>query len=551
MMPFFIKADTITISDADLTGGQTYDWTAENVYLLDGFVYLEEGGVLNIEPGTVIKGKSVPSSTDLASALIITRGAQIFAVGRADAPIVFTAETDNTDVGSDLGLNNRGLWGGLIVLGAGLVSEDGGEDYIEGLPSSETRAFYGGAIADDNSGVLKYVSVRHAGAELEPDVEINGITLGGVGSGTTVDFVEVVSNLDDGIEIFGGDVSVKHLVIAYCGDESLDYDEGWNGNAQFVFAMVGIDKGDQPGEHDGSEATAGSEFDRASFPHIYNATYIGPGAQATAVKCPSVLTFKSRGGGIYANSIFCDYAKKGLRVEDKPAGEGDDSYAMYQRDSLKIMNTIWMSDHWNSIDDIVAVEDNAEDVGATALKSDMTGAWANTIEDAQLGNIDRGSYQFLTEILGNGNLDPRPQEGGAAYQNLASYDGLPDFFDPVSYKGAFGGSNWALGWTALSSYGFFDSASPVDDLQQIGAISLSPNPAQNRCTLHLDIKESGKLEINLLNSAGQLVRAFSPGAAAMGNQQIDLALEGLDNGVYFVRISNEFGSKIEKLVKTK
>lgn len=545
----FVFAAEIIISDEDLQGGHSYQWTSDNTYILDGFVYLEAGGVLHIEAGTFIKGKSVPSDGSLASALIISKGAQIFAIGTAEAPVVFTAEYDIIGAGYDLGLNNRGLWGGLIILGDAPVSEDGGQDFIEGLPSSETRAYYGGSNANDNSGTLQYVSVRHAGAELEPDVEINGITLGGIGSETLVEHVEVVANLDDGIEIFGGTVSLKNIAIAYCGDECLDYDEGWTGNVQFLFAMIGTDKGDQPGEHDGSEATAGSQYDGTSFPHIYNATYIGPGEENIDVKCPRVLTFKSRGGGVYGNSIFYGFAKAGIQIEDKPAAEGDDSYALFLRDSIKVLNTIWMSEGWNSIEDIVSAESIAEDPTASALKTAMITEWSNTIEDPQLGGIDRGSYQFITEILGNGQLDPRPAQDGPAYQNLASYAGLPAFFQEVPFKGAFGSDNWARGWTALDEYGFFDSASTVDQLKEITEINILPNPIVDRAWLQVELETRLSTRICILDTKGREIKLISEGILEKGKTSIPLQLGALHSGLYFITIVSGEGSLSRSLVK--
>ncbi|MEZ4913188.1 MAG: T9SS type A sorting domain-containing protein [Chitinophagales bacterium] len=533
----------VTITDADLGNG-TYNWTNDNTYLLDGFVYVEEGGVLNIEAGTVIKGKASPTDGNLASALIITRGAKINANGNAAQPIIFTAETDDISNISDLGLNNRGLWGGLIMLGNAPVAEDGGSDFIEGLPSTETRAYYGGDNPADNSGTLTYVSIRHGGAELEPDVEINGLTLGGVGSGTTIDYLEVVSNLDDGIELFGGKVNIKHAAVAYCGDECFDYDEGWSGNGQFWFGMVGFDKGDQPGEHDGSEATPGSTYDFPSFPHIYNATYIGPGDTAVSVKCPAVMTIKARGAGIYANSIFTDFAKAGLQIEDKPAADGDDSYGYFLRDSIQILNSIWYAAGWNSVDDIVKVAADAEHAGASELKASFSGAWANEIGNPGLNNIDHGSYQFLTEILGNGNLDPRPQSNSIAYQNLASYDGLDGFFTEVSYKGAFGEENWMLGWTALDAYGFLDQTSGIENVAlAVNTLQVFPNPTTaSQINVTIDSPETFNATIAIYNELGQKLNMEVPVKINTGNNTISLPLSTLPQGIYQLIITNEKGA---------
>jgi hypothetical protein len=234
----------ITITDASINAGETYTMTKDNVYLLDGFVYVESGATLVIEPGTVVKGKVVPSNgTDQTSALIIAKGGKIMAEGTAAEPIIFTGEIDDLSITSDLTAADNQTWGGLIILGNSIVGEDGGTDVIEGIPSSETRIQYGGNDPMDNSGILKYVSIRHGGSVLGADNEINGLTLGGVGAGTTIDYIEVFANKDDGIELFGGTVNITHAVVAFCGDDSYDMDESWNGYIQFALSLQGEENG--------------------------------------------------------------------------------------------------------------------------------------------------------------------------------------------------------------------------------------------------------------------------------------------------------------------
>ena len=539
-----IAQTELAIKDADLEGNKTYNWTKDNVYVLDGFVFLEEGGVLNIEAGTVIKakGRAEVTTGDRTSALIIARGGKINAVGTASAPIIFTSTQDDVNDDTDLGLNDRGLWGGLIILGNGKIAENSGEDLIEGLPSSESRAFYGGNNNNEDSGILNYVSIRHGGDELEQDKEINGLTLAGVGSATKIDFVEVVSNLDDGIEIFGGAVNVKHAVIAYCGDECFDYDESWAGRGQFWFALIGMDRGDQAGEHDGSEADDENDF--TSVPKIYNATYIGPGEENVDVKAPRVLHFKSRGTGIYGNSIFTGFAKAGLQVEDKPAGEGADSYSLMKEGKLKVLNTIWYSEGWKDVDDIIQIDENAENLEATELKEAFGGEWANTIENPFLSKIGRGSFQYITKILGDNDLNPLPQLGGAAYSNLVAIpsenDGDVQFFEAVDYKGAFGQDNWAMGWTALHSLKFFDDGTTgINTIDQITQINLSPNPATNRTTLNFELEDNLDMTVGIFDQAGKLIRVIGTERFLMGWNELSIQVDGLNAGIYFVRLQNE------------
>jgi len=188
--------------------GSNTTWTADKVYVLTGKVVVGDGSTLTIEPGTIIKGEDDPGS--LASALIVAQGGTIRAEGTADSPIIFTTINDNIMPGEKLSPNldefANSEWGGLIILGYAPVSAGDGDfiAQIEGIPADDIFGRYGGDDPTDNSGILRYVSIRHGGISIGADNEINGLTLGGVGSGTVIENVEVVANKDDGIEWFGG-----------------------------------------------------------------------------------------------------------------------------------------------------------------------------------------------------------------------------------------------------------------------------------------------------------------------------------------------------------
>ncbi|MCO6474303.1 MAG: hypothetical protein J5I57_11275, partial [Melioribacteraceae bacterium] len=163
----------IVVTDATIQGGQgDVYWTADNEYHIDGFVYVEEGTNLHIEAGTVIKGLETPSTGDIASALIITRGAKIYAMGTKINPIIFTTEYDDVtlpDDGTDPGVDytiDTGLWGGLVVLGRSTLNV-ASEKVVEGLPADEPRAQYGGNDDADDSGILRYISIRYTGITVE------------------------------------------------------------------------------------------------------------------------------------------------------------------------------------------------------------------------------------------------------------------------------------------------------------------------------------------------------------------------------------------------
>lgn len=456
---FFAAAADIRVTDADLVGNQTYDWTADNVYILDGLVYLEEGGVLNIAAGTVIKGATSITTGDNTSALIITRGAQIFARGTASAPVIFTAEEDDLTDNGDFTAQDRGEWGGLIVLGSATIARPDGEDGVEGIDADEDRAQFGGTNNEDNSGVLRYISIRHGGAQLSPNNEINGLTLGGVGSGTEIDYVEVFANLDDGIELFGGTVGVKHASVAFCGDDGFDYDFGWRGKGQFWFALQGPATGTgRSGEHDGAKPDELAPF---SKPTIYNATYIGVGKDATPVggdaakAFPVSVLFRDNAAGTYANSVFTDFNGHAIAIEDRSDTDDGDSFARLQAGDLTFTGNVFENfGAGNTAADLFVAFDT-DDMPVAASNGTVAEALgsANTIGETGIAGISRST---------DGGLDPRLNAGSSILGGATPSE--DEFFNVVTYRGAFGNSvNWLSGWTALADYGYLgDLVTPIN-----------------------------------------------------------------------------------------
>ncbi|MEZ5198719.1 MAG: hypothetical protein R2764_20735 [Bacteroidales bacterium] len=210
------------------------------------------GVTLTIEPGVIIKAEAGTGAN--ATALIIARGGKIMAEGTATQPIIFTSVADEIQPGQisspNLDPDLDGLWGGLIVLGYAPISADAVPSQIEGIPPSDQNGLYGGTNATDNSGVIKYVSIRHGGANIGEGNEINGLTLGGVGSQTVIEYIEIVSNQDDGVEWFGGTVNVKNLIVWNTGDDAVDTDQSWGGTLD---NFIVINPGDECFELDGPE----------------------------------------------------------------------------------------------------------------------------------------------------------------------------------------------------------------------------------------------------------------------------------------------------------
>lgn len=268
------NSGTVVNNTVSVSGmiSESTTWTNDNIYVLNQKVVVPSGVVLTIQAGTIIKGTEGTGS--LASALIIAQGGKLNAVGTATEPIIFTSINDNIEVGQTAGTNlnetNSGLWGGLIVLGYAPSSFSGDVDVvqIEGIPADDTFGLYGGEDATDNSGVYQYISIRHGGALIGEGNEINGLTLGGVGSGTVIENIEVVANVDDGIEFFGGTVNATNLLVWAQGDDAIDIDQGYSGIIDNAIVILGANS-DHAFEIDGPEGTATGSFT------LRNSTIIG------------------------------------------------------------------------------------------------------------------------------------------------------------------------------------------------------------------------------------------------------------------------------------
>lgn len=295
-------------------------WTADKIYELAGRVIVADGVTLTIEAGTIVKGREGQGMN--ACALMIARGGKINAVGTASEPIIFTSVLDNIQPGEKFGSNldkdDRGLWGGLVILGKGLISPTTGtEAQIEGVPAGETLGLYGGAVENDNSGTLRYVSIRHGGTVLSGGSEINGLTLGGVGSGTTISDIEIFANIDDGIELFGGSVSVSNLLVSYQGDDGIDIDQAYAGTISDFIVIHGGDT-DEGLEIDGPEGASNAT---GKFT-LSDGTLIGDPTQASDVS--SLADFKSAAQGDIENVVFTGYtAGKKIKIEARYSASPD------------------------------------------------------------------------------------------------------------------------------------------------------------------------------------------------------------------------------------
>lgn len=424
---FIIESNDVVINDNGGGTGTTI-WEKGKEYLLEGRVFVNDGQVLTIEAGAVIRFKTGDGAA--ASALIVARGGKIIAEGTASDPIVFTSEND--DLEGSVDLEEAGLWGGLIILGSASINTPTGEAFIEGIPLSEPRGIFGGNNDNDNSGVLKYVSIRHSGTELGNNNEINGLTLGGVGNATTIENIEVVGNADDGIEIFGGNVNLKRIAVAFSDDDAIDIDLGYQGSIQFVCLIQHELYGDKMLEIDGGEEIKTSH--PYSLPQIYNITAVGRGENVLN----SCISFWDNAGGTIANSIFVNQTK-GIDMEYSASRHS--SFNQWEIGNLKFENNLLFNVNENNQQGffhLIALNDETIENQTELLDGYFKTTNNQFIDPGFVINED--NYSLITDST-------------SIFQNLAPLPQNNNFLEEVNYKGAFGTYNWLGDWSLLNQQG--------------------------------------------------------------------------------------------------
>jgi len=438
-------------------------WTSDNTYHLDGRTFVNPGDTLEIEPGTVVKGIPNQDPTN-ASVLVVANGGTIIADGNPGSddpsqadPIIFTTREDDVSDPNDLSANLDGAWGGVIILGNGPKNFPGSRN-VEGIPSDVDRASFGSSNPDPqyDAGTFRFASIRYGGISIGQGNEINGLTMGALGAGTTIEYVEVFNNQDDGFEWFGGNVNGRYLLSSRNGDDSFDIDQGYSGNLQFLLAIQTPNRGDRTGEHDsgddgygGNSGATGEGDTPISDPQIYNATYIGSGSNGSG---DVALKLRDNFGGNYFNSIFYDFPLELIEVENKTDDQGNDigpdARDRWESSQEPGRLTVESSIAWKfqSVSDASApFEDLVENGGSwgTTVADDLENNYDVTYEDPGLSRSPGSDFQTVG-VVPTGDVS-----GGQSPQG--------SFFESVTYKGAFepGGSNWAKGWTFSDEVGMF------------------------------------------------------------------------------------------------
>jgi len=428
-----------------VTGSTTTTLTNDNVYMLaPGFPGTRVGNgnteqlgsttfkksKLIIEPGTLVLGND-------KEALIITRGSTIEAVGTAVDPIVMTSrkQFDNWVTGD--GTSGRGEWAGLALMGNAKSNECGTPCNVE---AEGGIGYYGGTDDTDNSGILKYLIVRHAGNEITAGNELNGLTLFATGSGTTMDYIQVHKGLDDGIEHFGSSDFMSHIVLTDNADDGFDWGQGYTGGAQYIVSRQANDDGDRAIEADNDKKNP--DAGPVSKPTLANMTLMAAPA-TTETTADGILLRRGTGANIY-NSIVAGFVDNCFDIDEKATMEraystADSNYT----GELTVQNTFTdCATNFKLADQDL---DNADgDANSSTGKDSFAALGLPTVAEwfanSGTGNSSTVTVDLTASGLPQGTFDvsvAAPSIGNAKFDNT-TYAGA---FDPSASK------QWTDGWT--------------------------------------------------------------------------------------------------------
>ncbi|XXF78440.1 hypothetical protein P2318_01405 [Myxococcaceae bacterium GXIMD 01537] len=419
------------VVEGNIKGDTT--WTADKVWVLRDNIFVESG-TLTIEAGTRIEGEG-------RSSLAITTGGRLKAVGTKDKPIVFTSTKAP-------GSRAAGDWGGVVLLGKApinVVTADGspGTASIEGYPATQPGIAYGGSDATHDCGELRYVRIEFAGFKLSSNNELNGLTAGGCGSKTVLDYIQVHKGNDDGVEMFGGTANLKHILITQPDDDGLDWDLGYSGKVQFLIVQLNQDVGNFAFESDNNPNQPAAATP-VSTPEVWNATLIGSNA-AKAGKTQGGMHLKNGTAGRMNNLIVAHFTDWALDVDGVATRERltDSAHPLFIKSSL----------FWDNKDDTTSIP--------TVANPQKDGA-GKPIAGTDVTQFDEQTLVAPGNTYGNRVLDPQltdalnllkpnftPKTGSPALNpdNAAPLAGGDGFFEASRFVGAIGTEDWTAGWT--------------------------------------------------------------------------------------------------------
>jgi hypothetical protein len=509
---------------------QNTTWTKSKTYLLTGFVYVKSGATLTIEPGTTIKGDKTSKGT-----LIVTRGAKIVADGKRSQPIVFTSNETNPAPGD---------WGGVVICGfAPTNTSTNGMQCLGvaegGINTPTGDARYGSGDqpggcghADDNSGILRFVRIEYGGISFQLNNETNGLTLAGVGSGTTIDYVEVAHSGDDGFEFFGGTVQCKHLVSYGNKDDDFDFDLGYQGNIQFALAVRNPALSDVSGSN-GIEVdndNSGTPAIPKTRPNLSNFTVVGPmGAMSENYRRAAHLRRNSEPA--LFNTLFIGEFPVGLFVD------GVATISNAQNGKVEVRNSY--------------IADAPELLKTTDPMFNIN-QW---FENANWSNEALVNSQPLALQspfnLPNPNAQPLNNSVVNSAADFSADRANVPFFEKVAYIGAFSTmEDWTCGWAKFEDINTNCSVDAGDLPAAAPQIELWPTVAQRTVQIKATFERPTPLQIDIFALNGQALGTLYQSNINTGNLSETLEIGHLPDGMYFLRITTDYSITTERIFKT-
>jgi hypothetical protein len=514
---------------------QDYDrvLSADTVYTLTGLYYVDSLHTITIPAGTIVRG-------DTAATLIVSRGAQIFATGTAQAPVVFTSLKDP-------GTRAPGDWGGVIILGEAPVNKF--EPQIEG---GIIGGSYGGNIADDNSGIFRYCRIEFPGYRFQLNNEVNGLTMGGVGSGTEIHHVQVSYSFDDSYEWFGGTVDGHYLVAMGGTDDEFDTDFGHQGDHQFCFGLRDPFNWDPTGQSNGFESdndgSSSSTAEPYTQPVFCNVTLVGPQLDALSPPPP---------GNTYQYSAVVRRSSKCTVFNSAIAGY---PWGISLRDARTHLFAMNEDLEWKNVSIAASLLKSAgtihDDLSRWAPDSIKlwfdTAGWDNYFSDVTRYCADIGLVN-MTDI---NNPDAVPASGSELDGSANfSYAKLADFA-VTTYRGAFDPAKpmyqqWTAEWTNFDPQNtpYNPVQTGVDEIPAAGKLSQNfPNPFNPSTTIRYTMPKAGYASLVVYNVKGEKVATLVNGRKAEGAHEVSFNAKGLSSGTYFYSFQTDGFKETRKMV---
>lgn len=487
--------------------------TSNNTYTLNGFVYVKAGAALTIEPGTYIYGDK-----DSKGSLIVEQDAKIIADGTRERPIVFTSN-------QPAGLRSYGDWGGLIICGRAPINVPGGTAIIEGGVGST----YGGSNPDDNSGILRYVRIEFPGIAFQPNNEINGLTLGGVGRGTVIDYVQVSYAGDDGFEFFGGTVNAKHLISLRTLDDDFDTDFGYSGKVQFAVCLRDPQAADISASHgfeSDNDATGTSNTPKTSA-LFSNVTLVGPSATLADVVNANyrrAAHLRRNTEFSFYNSVVLGWPGNGIFIDANATADNASNGL------LQIRNVILAGRD--------TVTTNASS-GFAPLAWFDTPAFGNT-RLATAAEVQLGNPFNLT----NPDFMPRPGSPALAGSDFSNARLTDAFFTATTFRGAFGDTRWDANWANYNpQFSSYRNPTGVKVQQASNRIPAAlqleqnyPNPFNPTTAIVYALPRAGHVSLKVFDVLGHEVLTLVDQAQAAGEYEVMVNAGQLATGMYFYRL---------------